>query len=239
MHSDLDREISEFFEQVLRIKDEIYSLLQGHEHFQRILLLSLLDALAQCAFPMEKGNKTRFVSLIDCYSHWQDKDRVSLLQMRYLLAKKSCDPFTHLKEEVERLIEKWPASRILRSEEADPLVAELAKFDADQCQKVINKCRYAAVLWDLRNFAVHEFRMPESFGMDFGIDNSTPYYHQATGLSADGKAKERTWELYFPNHVISQIVSSCSTNLRADFQVKVVNPWNNFTSSSRWAACDC
>ncbi|MBU6392374.1 MAG: hypothetical protein KGQ83_09070, partial [Planctomycetes bacterium] len=48
------------------------------------LLLSLLDTLSSWAFPNEKDNRKRFIKLIDEYSDWKLKDRVSLVQLQYL-----------------------------------------------------------------------------------------------------------------------------------------------------------
>ena len=51
-----------FFEGVADLREEIDGL---RDQICRILLLSLLDTLAGCAFPKEQGNKSRFVRFID------------------------------------------------------------------------------------------------------------------------------------------------------------------------------
>ena len=83
---DVKGDIDQFFGQVENLKRQIDGLSQ--EHFCRILLFSLLDALSKCAFPEEKrfgANKRRFVQLIDRYSDWKHKDRVSLPQLKKLI----------------------------------------------------------------------------------------------------------------------------------------------------------
>jgi len=172
------------------------------QHFHRILLLSLLDTLSKCAFPRERKNRKRFVDLIDHYSDCKYKDYVSLPQLRYLLLDETKEgEYQVLKSEIEGRIKKWPRGNILRPDKADPRLCELSSFVCNKCGELIEKARYASLVWKMRNFAVHEFRSPGK-GWAISNDNSTPYYH---GYLNDKGALE-SWELYIPCEVISQIV---------------------------------
>lgn len=216
--------IKDFFQWVADQQKEINKL---PEHFRRILLSSLLDTLSKCAFPKEKPNWKRFVHLIDYYSEWEHKDYVSLPQLRYLLLKvQSCQ---NLKREVEERINKWPYGKVLRPDEADPHLNELHRFRCGIWQEQIERARYPSLLWQMRNFAVHEFRSPGR-GWAFSDDNTTPYYH---GL-LDEKGSFQSWELVIPCEVTSGIVQKCSENLKAEFEQKGLDPYNSFNFGSSW-----
>jgi len=197
------------------------------DHFRRILLLSLLDTLSKCAFHREKGNRKRFVDLIDQYSNWKYKDYVSLPQLRFLLLEVGgCE---ELKRKVETRISKWPHGRILRPDETDPHLNELDRFRCGIWHEQIEKARYPSLLWRMRNFAVHEFRSPGR-GWAFSDDNTTPYYH---GL-LDEKGSFQSWELVIPCEVVSRIVQDCSENLKAKFEQEGFDPNASFTFGSSW-----
>ncbi len=232
----IQQEIETFFNFFIEERDKIHSL--SSEQYRRILLLSLLDTLAKCAFPKEKGNRKRFTSLIDSYSHWQDKDRVSLIQLKYLLDKSDCEEHLELKKEVNDRISKWPYGRFLRPAECDPLVTDLLKFQSAKNKEMLEKTRYAALLWTIRNIAVHEFR-DAGHGMPLSNDNSTPYYHGFDRLRRDGIGYEDgTWELYFPWQVISGLVSTCLENLKAHCEEQSINPYDSFDFGPSWFPYD-
>ena len=220
-----EEDINSFFGSVADRRAEIDKL---PDLFRRTLLLSLLDMLAKCAFPEVTGNRKRFVDVIDHYSAWKYKDYVSLTQLQYLLAEKH-GVCLDLKTEVESRLNKRTRSGIRRSSEEDPQVSDLSRFAQSECSKLIKKARYASLLWDMRNFAIHEFRPPGK-GWALSSDNSTPYYH---GL-LDMDSGVRSWELYVSPEVISTIVASCVDNLKEEFQQKKRNPYNSFAFGSSW-----
>jgi hypothetical protein len=221
----VQQDIDLFFEWIQEQKKEIDKL---PERFRRILLLSLLDLLSRCAFPKEKNNRKRFVDLIDCNSEWKHKDHISLPQLRYRLLNTKAEECQELINEVERRMNLWPYGRILRPEEADPLLSDLDRFKQGECEKLIELTRYASLLWTMRNFVVHEFRTPGQ-GWEISKDNSTPYYHGQ--LNEESK---HSWELYIPSEVISKIVLSCSDNLKKEFKQNLINPYDSFDFGSSW-----
>lgn len=151
---------------------------------------------------------------------------MSLPQLKYLLDKN--EECQDLKAEVESRIREWPYGRILRPSEADPLVEELNWFDQGKCSKLIERARYASLLWNMRNFAVHEFISVPGKGTAISPDSSTPYYHGYT------VSQSHSWELYIPSEVLSRLVLSCSDNLKRDFKQKERNPYDSFEFGSSW-----
>ena len=84
--SDIDRFLKYFDEQIKKIS----SLnIENNENekiyfYKKLLFLSIIDTLGQSRFP--KGdNKKRIISFIRECSDWEDKDRVSLVQLSYIL----------------------------------------------------------------------------------------------------------------------------------------------------------
>jgi hypothetical protein len=213
--------IDYFFTWVENQRKEIDTFL---DPFRRILLLALLDTLSKCALPNERGNRKRFVKFIDDYSLRENKDRVSLTQVRLLLKKTKC-PF--LQNWANDKINKWTKGRILHPDETDPFSHELDHMKCEECDEAISKAQYASLLWQMRNFSVHEFRHLGQ-GWGFSNDNSTPYYHG----SKNGNFS--SWELYIPSEVVSQIVQRCAANLKAQLATDNKNPYDSFPFGSSW-----
>ncbi|MBI1801367.1 MAG: hypothetical protein HY259_10835 [Chloroflexi bacterium] len=243
------------------IEDQRQECIKLPEHLSSILLVVLLDTLAKCAYPKETENRKRFVQLIDRYSDWKYKDRVSLLILNDLLSRPPASKHQELKRFVENTLGEWPHHRILRPEEADPLKQDLYKLQPDQDQdKLIERARYASLLWVYRNFRVHEFRQP-ALGGKLSKDNSTPYYlgvipeilvipepidedklaEFCASLLADIEADSDSlflpppeWQFYIPPEVIASLVETCSVNLKAYFREKNRNPYDSFKFGSSW-----
>jgi hypothetical protein len=221
----MQEKIDGYFEWV---RDQRKEIDKFPERFRRILLLSLLDSLSKCAFPKEGGNKRRFVNLIDQYSGWKHKDCVSLPQLRYLLIKTgSC---ANLLRHVQERMNEWFKGRILRPEESDLRLNELENLKCSACEDLIEKARYASLLWQMRNFAVHEFRRAGEGMAAISDDHSSPYYHGC--LEPDGSF--RSWELYVPSEVISQVVQKCSDNLEKKLRSEGRDPYDAFSYGSSW-----
>ncbi|MCL4517452.1 MAG: hypothetical protein M1379_18045 [Firmicutes bacterium] len=229
--STLQDDINMFFNWAEEQRQRINQL--EDRRFRKILLISLLEMLASSAFP-NKSVRERFISLIDGYSGWQDKDRISIPQLRIILLNPSqgVDEQEHqaLFQAVSKEIDVWPFGRILRSDEVDPFWQtwpHFAKYIG--CQDLIKKARYANLLWRFRNFIVHEGRSPGN-SFEISSDNSTPYY-----LATDDLNGNTMWELTMPAEFISNIVKACASNLKKDyFEALKIDPYNSFTSKSNW-----
>jgi hypothetical protein len=131
--------------------------------------------------------------------------------------------------EVENRINKWFKGRILRPEESDPASHELNKFKCANCENLVEKARYASLLWQMRNIALHEFRRAGEGTAAISDDHSTPYIHGLLDLNGS-----YSWELYIPSDVISQIVKKCSDNLEEELKRKCYDPYDSFCYGSSW-----
>lgn len=209
------------------IEAQRQDIMQLPQKFRATLLVSLLDTIAKCACPTQ-SNRERFVNLIDTYSGWSEKDRVSLPQLQYLLSREK-QPCLQLQKEVSNKISSWPKGAILNSDKADPPSSVLDQCNHVRCKELIEKARYAQLLWILRNYAVHEFRTPGRSTPIFG-DNSKPYYH---GL-LDIETRRHSWELYMPPTVISELVQNCAVQVKQFLTQNNQHVYDIFNMSSRW-----
>ena len=202
--------------------------------FGRIVLISLLDALSRCAHPNLKGNRSRFVALIDDYSQWNLASTYSLRQLSLRLndvTNQSAYPGFHdLEQEIRNRMQSWPApGAVVFPGDTDPTLSDLGSILTPQLKTLIEPVRYPSLLWRLRNYVIHEVRNPGK-AVDFEVDIPSPYYHSFT--HADGIKK--TWELYFPNELLSHLLTNCTNNLNSKMRRDDIDPWLAFPYDPKW-----
>lgn len=228
----IQESISNFFRIVDKVHLEIQSI--PDPFFFRVLQLTLLDTISRAAFPKFRSNKKRFVSLIDQYSDWTLAHRYSLRQFHLLLEdiddNVAIPGIDALRSEITERIARWPSeSKLIFPEDVDPHRDDLSHLLTPVLNKRAEKVRFPSLLWKLRNFAIHELRNPGA-GFDFELPDPTPYYHKLTHI--DGITK--TWELYFPNRLLSHLSKTCIENLEANFYKSDIDPWVSFPYDPRW-----
>ena len=226
------QKITDFFSQISAAQNDAESL--EKPFFTRIILISLLDALSRCAHPSTRGNRARFVTLIDDYAQWGLSSTYSLRQLALRLADAS-NPSAYpghqaLSQDIQSRMQSWPApGAIVFPGDVDPSATDIGALLSKQLMQFIEPVRYPSLLWKLRNFVIHEVRHPGE-GVDFQLGIPSPYYHHLT--HADGIAQ--TWELYFPNELISHLLTSCASNLSARLTRDDIDPWLAFPYTVKW-----
>jgi len=203
-------------------------------NFGRIILLATVDTLSKYAFPNMKNNfGKRFIKLIDEYSDWQDKDRISLPQLLILLKNKNHNKYKKEITLIENKLMKFQNDAIPLSYEIDPLISDLIK-EIGEVDSFVHKARYASLLWKMRNFAVHECRHPGN-GFAVAGDQPYPYYVSFIKFTNDNYNDYiETLEFVIPNEVISNIIINCINNLKVKFTNEGVNPFYAIKDSSSW-----
>ncbi|MFH1231356.1 MAG: hypothetical protein V1709_07670 [Planctomycetota bacterium] len=223
-----NKNITRFFSDVdQKIQQLDNEIKNGHEPF--ILLLSLIDTLSFYAFPKETDNRKRFIKLIDNYSNWGDKDRISLIQLQCLFKKiiiPSSKKHDELSKEVETRISKWTNWEIYCSSEVDPLLSDFNQYKDGLTDHLINAARYSSLLWVMRNWLVHTLSKPPGCGPNIINDKSTPYYIGTIGT--------KSWTLVIPPQVILSIIKECSKNLQKYFEEKSINPYKQVIFTECW-----
>jgi hypothetical protein len=142
------------------------------------------------------------------------------------------DEYLELRNEVERRMQKWPPKgfgRIPWSEQYDPLSKDLDSFKKGKCTNLIEKARYAVLLWQMRNFGVHELRIIGQVLPD-SEDYDEPYYSAFLNL----ETHRRPWDLNIPTKVISKLIQSCSEHLRIHFADNKISLFASFSDGLSW-----
>jgi hypothetical protein len=195
--------------------------------FKKILYLVEIDTLSRAAFPTVLGNRKRLVQFIDTCSHWNDKDRVSAVQLKLALEENGIQS-GQLYDSINRLIDSWGYGHIIRPN--DDLT-----FGKAQCLATPSECeyarnaRYVELLYTYQNHLLHEFREP-GHGMEVSDDHTTPYYlgmdHLDTGQSS--------WELVFPVQFLQSLCSDCISGLEMYLVANNLNPYNAYEFGTLW-----
>jgi 3-methyladenine DNA glycosylase AlkD len=81
VRDDIAQYISHFRAQ----NQEIEQIAIAQRIFREVLYLVEIDTLSRAAFPLVSGNRKRVVQFIDTCSNWNDKDKVSAVQLKLAL----------------------------------------------------------------------------------------------------------------------------------------------------------
>jgi len=198
---------------------------------QKILFAILLDTLSIAARPdLFKKNRERFSSFIDSCSAWQDKDRVSCLQLKLDLEQQKLTD-GRVYEFVNSKIKGWPLVE-LRPAQADPIIDEVLDLGGTDSETAAVKAnRYTSLLYAYRNSLLHEFRQP-GYGMELSEDDS-PFYHSM--LHASGQeGRDFSWQLSLPLAFFRRLCVGSIRGLRELLTEEQRNPFDAYPFGSRW-----
>jgi hypothetical protein len=221
LQKDIEQYINYFREKLPEI-----SAIASH-HYQKTLYVTLLDCLSRSGFPhLTRKNKCRFVKFINTCSDWNDKDRVSVPQLKLLLDSNGIASGALYTAVLKRL-NGWSKGEILRPN-SDPTIDELEPLlNADE-RRLVEKAKYAELLYNYRNHLVHEFRQP-GYGMDLSEMPTTPYYHELTkGAGRD------SWELVFPSDFLHDLCSESISGLDCHLNSNNINPYDAYEFGTLW-----
>lgn len=208
--------------------------------FQKVLLFAIMDMLSVCAYPKETDNRKRFVDLIDRYSGWMYRDRVSLIELSHLIVianDRSGDrQIRNLGADVKSRLASWPTRPGIYYCTLDPLRADFESYDScEKCVKLIKRARYPSCLWSMRNVWMHEGRDPSQVVTVARRPHDVPVY-QASKDPAGGPGlnKGLRWEFYVSAEAILQVLRGRADNLRKDCEERHYNPDDSFPVMLAW-----
>jgi len=216
LEDDIQQYIGYFKEQVESIQ-QLESPL-----FRKILYTGVIDTLGRAAFPMMQGHRQRVVQFIDSCSGWQDKDRVSAVQL-VLSLEENQRTSGQLYGAMKSRVISWDAWAIIRPN-SDPMLDEAYNVAVQDEKKFVDEARYIALFYAYRNHLVHEFRMP-GYGIEISNNPSTPYYHSYEG---------RPWQLVFPAPFFQRLCLNCLAGLESYLKVEQRNPYDSYEFGSLW-----
>ena len=200
----------------------------AHPAFKKVLYLVEIDTLSRAAFPRGSGNRQRVVQFIDTCSNWNDKDKVSAVQLKFALERNGILS-GQLYDSIKGRINSWAYGLIIRPND-DLTLVEAQQLSTPSESKYVNDARYSQLLYTYRNHLIHEFREPGR-GMDLGIDlPPTPYYLGMDRLSTG----QSSWELVFPVQFLRGLCEGCINGLEAQLCANNQNPYDAYEFGTMW-----
>lgn len=134
--------------------------------FKKILYVSFLDSLSSCVYPGRSNNRERFVSMLERFSQWEDRDRISLPHLARFVHLSSDPLLENARQYVTPIIKKWIQRSI-----GDVLITEDPKFDDSLRNEIswkrddksgiklsVDYFKHSNLLYQLRNALVHQFQ---------------------------------------------------------------------------------
>ena len=200
----------------------------AHPTFKKVLYLVEIDTLSRAAFPKVSGNRHRVVQFIDTCSNWNDKDKVSAVQLQFALERNGILS-GQLYDSIKGRINSWAYGQIIRPND-DLTLVEAQQLSTPSESKYVSDARYAELLYTYRNHLLHEFREP-GYGMDLGTDlPPTPYYLGMNRLSTG----QSSWELTFPVQFLRDLCDGCINGLETQLSANNQNPYDAYEFGTMW-----
>ena len=192
------------------------------------LYLIEIDTLSRAAFPNIQKNRKRVIQFIDTCSNWNDKDRVSAVQLNFALEKNRIQS-GQLYDFINQRINSWSYGQIVQPNQ-DLTFGETKQLSTSSESQYVNYARYAELLYTYRNHLLHEFREPGR-GPDLGADLPlTPYY---LGMDSPNTGQS-SWELVFPVQFLRSLCKGCINGLATHLSTNNLDPNDAYEFGTMW-----
>jgi hypothetical protein len=213
-------------------------------HYQRVLYVTVLDALAKVLLPTTGSNRPQMVNLLSNFSEWKEYDRISLPHLIQLLKLEPKPIFDQLRAYAMEQYSKWTSGEIITLDRdlayQDVLSLWPHNNEYPYTIKYNNKditpdsLQHVRLFYYHRNSLVHEFRMLGRLSREPTFYREEPYY-SALILEVDETGAEvTTWELQYPLVFYKRIAKNCLTNLPTYLTRNRIDPISVFRSGSYW-----
>lgn len=201
--------------------------------FQRILYMTVLDALSKAVFPAESSNRRRMVDFFVQFSRWgPDARRVSLPHLRRLLEKaEDLVPDEALRQFVSKKMDQWPCIGYIPLAR-DPDIDEVVGLwpDTDPMGLKLHRFRHCDLLYESRNYLVHEHRQ-QGRSIELG-DHVTPSYQHQSILDETGKVCEHAFELVYPPGFLRTLCEGGLESVEDYFLCNALDPVDSYNLGS-------
>jgi hypothetical protein len=207
--------------------------------FKKILYVSFLDSLSSCVYP-GRGNKERFVSMLERFSKWEDRDRVSLPHLGKFVQITSDPLLEQARKYVTPKLKTWQErSCHVISISEDPRIDEIEdkswKTNKETGIHVsLTDFKHISLLYQLRNALVHQF---QSRGDEMGnlrqLDH--PYYQRVQifdGTLEDMKPVR--FELVYPTQFLKSLSEKTLENVVDYLKDGNINPFPHYYAGDYW-----
>jgi len=194
--------------------------------FRKVLYVSFLDSLAATIYP-ERGNKERFVALIDRFSHWKERDNVSLTYLGRMVTLTSDPELETVRIFTKERLQEWKRRThrdILISE--DPSYKEIEKMGWGKSTKIkLDDFKHSHLIYKLRNSLVHQFQAKNELGSNIP---DKPFYQVVQSLELDGSTKPIRIELIYPVAFLETISNKILDNVIEYLKKGNINPFPHY-----------
>lgn len=225
------------------LKDKLSSIEQLSSDdarlFKKVLFVSFIDSLAACVYP-GRGNKDRFLSIVDRFSDWTHRNDYCLLHLAKFTSVTS-DPIL---EKVRNFSQKEVNSWIFKQNRSGvvelsntPKASEVEKFWTNPTkesglQYKLQDFKHSHLLYKLRNSLVHQFQA-NGTELGFFIPDS-PYYQVVNSYDSNENLVPSSIELVYPTNFLSTISSSILKNVSTYFRTGNINPFPHYHAGDYW-----
>jgi len=232
--------ISKFTEYFKRHLDEIATISVPSKSLrQKILYVSIIDALSKSIYPNGKNSRQRFTLFIEQFSNWSDCQRVSLLHLVEALRKSPEPIFQELREYA---VTKYSTFNMgqgnLPSISVDPPMTEVkSKWPKNYefkfpCGVELASIRHLDLFYSFRNSLVHELRTP---GRGFEVkDDSNPYYLHVMEADAEYEQLFASTQLVYPVSFCRKLCDDLLNNLKKYLEVNNLDPYESYNFGTYW-----
>ncbi len=237
MNKDYSQHIDDFNVYLLQKLNSIAQISGSDHHLlKKVLYVSFLDSLSVCVCS-DKGNKKRFMYLLDKYSNWNERDNVSLTHLSRIFSLSS-DPIPPtIYNFVDEKLKGWkdqPHKIILISE--DPTSIEVKKLgwtNGKIGSKIIylSDIKHSNLLYQLRNSLVHQLQTKNEFGNNIP---DVPFYQVVSKLEQDGTSTPLRIELLYPSKFLETLSKTVLNNVIQYLKKGNINPFPHYYAGDYW-----
>jgi hypothetical protein len=200
----------------------------------KMLIVTMLDALARGRYPTEKKNQARFVKLVEEHLAWPHADFISAAQLALKIDDRGGPTACDVTDEFVKRLRGGDWRRHRNSSDwgdsigTDPTVDDLSPTTKEE-KALVNESRHSQLFYHYRCTLVHEYRQP-GHGMEWGRRHKAPYYHSMS----DSKGKRRWLELVYPTGWFLDLVPPVLKSLTTYYIDNGINPYDSYKFGSPW-----
>lgn len=233
----IDRYITHFNEELISIRG---LRTQRAPLFQPILYTALIDTLSKsvCKQFNWQGNRQRFAGVVEKFSDWAEKDRISLPHLvqaltigRIASTAIICD---YAFSEIKKWQDPWGPIPINKDPEISQIKELLSEVDPTTIFRRYGweQITHNYLLYSYRNSLVHEFRK-SGYGMESMVDDY-PAYHDLHTVEHLNRPSKVTFELVYPRPFLFHLCKTIIGNLGNYLKANKINPYNGHRFGSFW-----
>lgn len=193
--------------------------------YKKMLFLQMLDAFGHVRY-IGGTNKERVIRLLDAYSAWEDKDRVSIVQL-----KSNLDQILKKQEKDDSKVYKFVREQLaflktgkVYGANIDPSISQIMELAKEKEKESIKSARYLELFYRYRNKVVRQFNEP-GYGKRSKQYQDNAYYY----------ADDNSWQLVFPVELLAALCTACLEGIRKHLLEENIDPCDKFSNDDMWS----